>query len=78
MRLTVGSPLYWYEACFGSRALVPSPKARCIKASESAKIHPGLAVGGYVFILFWTLPSGGKVVKEGANEYEFFTNLPIV
>jgi hypothetical protein len=49
-----------------------------IKASESAKIHPGLAVGGYVFILFWTLPSGGKVVKEGANEYEFFTNLPIV
>jgi len=63
VRLTLSSPLYWYEACFGSRASMPSPKARCIKAGESAKIHPVLSVGGYVFILFWSLPCGGCFVN---------------
>jgi hypothetical protein len=33
------------------------------KAGESAKIRPGLALGGYVFILFWSLSSGGQIVN---------------
>jgi len=63
MRLTVDSPLYMYEACFGSPASY-AQLSWVIEASESAKIHPGLAVGGYVFILFWSISSGGKVVKN--------------
>jgi len=37
------------------------------KAGESAKIRPGLALGGYVFILFWTLSSNGQVVNGGRS-----------
>ena len=34
------------------------------KAGESAKIRPGLALGGYVFILFWSVPRGHKIVNS--------------